>query len=164
MQPPFQLRNSKCCSVSSFHRIFKWLAKALISLRVCAGWSEPLLVAHTTLHEQKFESKLTIIFLPISLNMRFWCSKEPSHWDRSFEYPQCMFWLRSKKNNFSNRHSYLEGWSIIGVQLGRENPNPRGHHSMRKWGLSHFPLNQWSIFFSHTIQFYSSLSKEYISF
>ena len=26
-------------------------AKALISLRVCAGWSEPLLVAHTTLLE-----------------------------------------------------------------------------------------------------------------
>ena len=33
------------------HRIFKRLAKALISLRVCAGWSEPLLVAHTTLLE-----------------------------------------------------------------------------------------------------------------
>ena len=31
------------------HRIFKRLAKALISLRVCAGWSAPLLVAHTTL-------------------------------------------------------------------------------------------------------------------
>ena len=27
------------------------LAKALIRLRVCAGWSEPLLVAHTTLLE-----------------------------------------------------------------------------------------------------------------
>ena len=27
------------------------LEKALISLRVCAGWSEPLLVAHTTLLE-----------------------------------------------------------------------------------------------------------------
>ena len=31
------------------HRIFKRLAKALIRLRVCAGWSEPLLAAHTTL-------------------------------------------------------------------------------------------------------------------
>ena len=31
------------------HGIFKRLAKALNSLRVCAGWSEPLLVAHTTL-------------------------------------------------------------------------------------------------------------------
>ena len=44
----FQLRNSKCCSVT---RIFKQLAKAMISLCVCAGWSEPLLVAHTTLLE-----------------------------------------------------------------------------------------------------------------
>ena len=33
------------------HRIFERQAKALISLRVCAGWSEPLMVAHTTLLE-----------------------------------------------------------------------------------------------------------------
>ena len=33
------------------HRIFKRQAKALIRLRICAGWSEPLLVAHTTLLE-----------------------------------------------------------------------------------------------------------------
>ena len=32
----------------NIHRIFKRLAKALIRLHVCAGWSEPLLVAHTT--------------------------------------------------------------------------------------------------------------------
>ena len=35
-----------------------------------------------------------------SLNMCFGCSKEPSHRDGSFEYPQHMFWLRNKKNNF----------------------------------------------------------------
>ena len=33
------------------HGIFKRLAKALIRLRVCAGCSEALLVAHTTLLE-----------------------------------------------------------------------------------------------------------------
>ena len=32
--------------------------------------------------------------------MCFGCSKEPSHWDGSFEYPQHMFWLRNKKNNY----------------------------------------------------------------
>ena len=31
------------------HRTIKRLAKALIRLRVCAGWSEPLLVADSTL-------------------------------------------------------------------------------------------------------------------
>ena len=31
--------------------------------------------------------------------MCFWCSKEPSHRDGSFEYPQHMFWLRNKTNN-----------------------------------------------------------------
>ena len=33
------------------HRVFKRIANALISLCVCAGSSEPLLVAHTTLLE-----------------------------------------------------------------------------------------------------------------
>ena len=32
--------------------------------------------------------------------MCFGCSKEPSYQDGSFEYPQHMFWLRNKKNNF----------------------------------------------------------------
>ena len=32
--------------------------------------------------------------------MCFGCSKEPSHRDGSFEYPQHMFWLRTKKNDF----------------------------------------------------------------
>ena len=32
--------------------------------------------------------------------MCFGCSKEPSHRDGSFEYPQHMFWFRNKKINF----------------------------------------------------------------
>ena len=47
-----------------------------------------------------FEHKSLIIFLAISLNMCFGCSKEQSHQDGSFEYPQHMFWLRNKKINF----------------------------------------------------------------
>ena len=35
--------------------------------------------------------------------MCFGCSKEPSHRDGSFEYPQHMIWLRNKKNNFQLR-------------------------------------------------------------
>ena len=31
------------------------------------------------------------------------CSKELSHRDGSFVYPQHMFWLRNKKNNFQSR-------------------------------------------------------------
>ena len=44
--------------------------------------------------------KIAIIFLSISLNVCFGCSKEPSHRDGSFEYPQHMYWFRNKKNNF----------------------------------------------------------------
>ena len=52
VQPPVEPRNSKWCLISSLsHVILKRLAKALIRLRVCAGWSEPLLVAHTALLE-----------------------------------------------------------------------------------------------------------------
>ena len=32
--------------------------------------------------------------------MCFGCSKESSHRDGSFEYPQHTFWWRNKKNNF----------------------------------------------------------------
>ena len=42
------LRNSKWCSVSS---LTVRLAMALIRRRICAGWSEPLIVSHTTLLE-----------------------------------------------------------------------------------------------------------------
>ena len=40
--------------------------------------------------------------------MCFGCSKEPSHWEGSFEYPQHMFWLRNKKNNFQ-----ICAWSTL---------------------------------------------------
>ena len=45
------------------------------------------------------ECKIWNIFLSISLNMCYGCSKERSHRDCSFEHPQHMFWLRNKKNN-----------------------------------------------------------------
>ena len=35
--------------------------------------------------------------------MCFGCTKEPSHLDGSFEYPQYMFWMRNKENNFPIR-------------------------------------------------------------
>ena len=38
------------------------------------------------------------IYLPINLNMCFWCSK-----DGSFKYPQHMFWMRNKENSFTIR-------------------------------------------------------------
>ena len=44
-----------------------------------------------------FECKVVNIILPISFNICFGCSKEPSQWDGSFEYSQHMFWLRNKK-------------------------------------------------------------------
>ena len=53
LHPLFKLRGSKMVfsQLLNTHRILKRLAKALIRLRVCAGWSEALLIAHTTLLE-----------------------------------------------------------------------------------------------------------------
>ena len=36
-------------------------------------------------------SEIAFVFLPISVNLCFGCSGEPSHWDRSFEHPQYRF-------------------------------------------------------------------------
>ena len=47
-----------------------------------------------------FSRKIAIIFLSISINMCFGCSKEQSHRESSFEYPQHMFWMRNKNNKF----------------------------------------------------------------
>ena len=40
------------------------------------------------------------IFASNSFNKYFGCSKELSHEDGSFEYPQHMFWLGNEKNIF----------------------------------------------------------------
>ena len=52
----------------SIHRIFKQPAKALIRLRVCVDWSEPLLVAHTTLFEISCHGS-TIFVIIFSFNI-----------------------------------------------------------------------------------------------
>ena len=48
------------------------------------------------LDNQNFQRKIVNIFLPIIFSICFGCSKEPSHQDGSFEYPQHMLWLRNK--------------------------------------------------------------------
>ena len=57
-----------------------------------------------------FQRKIAIIFLSINFNMCFGCLKELSHCDGSFEYPQCMFWLRNKKIVFSQP---LLSWGLL---------------------------------------------------
>ena len=54
-------------------------------------------LVHIGLDKQSFERIIVNFFLPIRFNICFGCSKEPSHYDGSFEYPQHMFWLRNKK-------------------------------------------------------------------
>ena len=72
-----------------------------------------------------FQRKNVNIFLPIILSICFGCSKEPSHWDGSFEHPQHMFWLRNKKIIFCctlltkgmGLTSHQQLWSCLDGQL-----------------------------------------------
>ena len=53
---------------------------------------------------------IIIFFLSISLDIYFGCSKEPSHREGSFEYPQHMVCLRNeKKNNYALLSRGLNG-------------------------------------------------------
>ena len=65
------------------------------------SWSYSLAFLHRFRSTKIFSVKMKNIFLPISFNICFGWSKEPSHWDGSFEYPQHMFWLRNKEIKFS---------------------------------------------------------------
>ena len=68
--------------------------------------------------------------------MCFVCSKELSHKEGSFEYPQHMFWFRNKKNNFQlctliwgagvilfRTQDVMQIWSI---PLNMESKNSKG--------------------------------------
>ena len=47
--------------------------------------------------DNKIKSEFTYLLV---LTYAFGSSKEPSHLDGSFEYPQHMFWMRNKKTIF----------------------------------------------------------------
>ena len=65
-----------------------------------------------------------LIVIPVNFSICFGYSKEPSHWDGSFEYPQHMFWLRNKKNTFFCYTLLIKGlynggkWIKIWCQYG----------------------------------------------
>ena len=73
-------------------------------------WSSSIYLAGS-----KDSCKIVIIFIPINLNICFGCSKEPSYWDGSFEYPQHMFWLRNKEKSF--QYALLSGGLLTGQML-----------------------------------------------
>ena len=55
-----RLRNSKWRQKLNNHRILKRLAKAQTSLRICAGCSEPLLVAHSHCWKSRVKAHLLL--------------------------------------------------------------------------------------------------------
>ena len=72
---------------------------AVADMNGAGAWIPRYCILNTILRKF-YLRKILVIFLPIDLNMCFGCSKEPSHRDGSFKYPQHMFWLRNNENNF----------------------------------------------------------------
>ena len=70
---------------------------------VSSPFAPDRLSRHGTSYAKIIWVKLRFFFSSIILDICFGFSKEPSHRDGSFEYPQHMFWLRNKKNNFQLR-------------------------------------------------------------
>ena len=73
------------------HREFKRLAKALIRLRVCAGWSESLLVAHILFEISRLGSFVAVSFkgatMHVSVGVTSWRNVirivTSRHWDHT---------------------------------------------------------------------------------
>ena len=61
-----------------------------------------------------FEHNIVNIVLPISLSIRFGCSKEPSHGDGSFETPQHIYVLFRNENFFvfGTRDLFFQTWEF----------------------------------------------------
>ena len=87
--------------------------------------------------------------------MCFGCSKEPSHRDNSFEYPQHMFWLINRKYNFQFCTLYHEGKTeikflnlhfILSIIYAIRNLTPTQLITLIKQGYSNF-LNECAIYF-----------------
>ena len=60
------------------------------------------------------QRQIVVVFLSISLNVCFGCSKEPSHSDGSFDYPQHMFCrVRTDLEKYMNLTLVLENsWNL----------------------------------------------------
>ena len=76
--------------------------------------------------------KFAFISLSIHLNMCFGCSKEPSHWDCSFEYPNthniCFCWEIRKTRNVSMGRGCPSYYKIC---INRELSLTKGNNSWR---------------------------------
>ena len=91
------------------HRIFKRQANALISLRVCAGWSESLLVAHTTLLEISCRGSFRSEFLYFTRHKLGWADGSLS---------DCLAILNAYKSWLNKRETGAFKRSGAGGELG----------------------------------------------
>ena len=67
--------------------------------------------------------------------MCFGWSKEPSHWDGSFDYPQHMFWLRNKKIIFKYTHNFPIFQPMLMMRAWLHHLPPLHAFIMKNFGL-----------------------------
>ena len=95
-------RHEKLPSMQQVKRI-QWLLKDHLETRQQLSSLWRIMNYTHSPDKHHFWYKIVNIFISISFNICFGCSKEPSHREGSFEYPQHMFWLK-----FSFMHFYME--------------------------------------------------------
>ena len=66
--------------------------------------------------------------------MCFGCSKEPSHRDGSFEYPQHMFWVRNKEISFPIHTLILRPDVLVSVVIHVSSRRTSSATSSEKFG------------------------------
>ena len=153
VQPTFKLRNSKWWSVNrlTFIEYSSEPAKALISLRVCAGLSEALLVTHTTSLEisccgsyGKCSKILNTYCLPVGLDK--WCRPRSDCFWRSSMIRYSLFVILI--SNFVN--SSPENHHPIWGQKEKSVRNFRTFSLIIKWYSQ--TLKVWTFFYLKTLE------------
>ena len=84
----------------------KRITKALIRLRVCAGWSEPLLVAHTTLLEISYRGSYVCV-----------CKRTVSRRRPYSLNPLCPKFISNKRVFRKIGGSNFRGFTVVTLQL-----------------------------------------------
>ena len=75
------------------HSFFRVECSVFVSDCILHKYSDRYLQVLYVKINNNFEHQIVNIFLSISFYICFGYSKEPSHWDGSFEYQQHMFWM-----------------------------------------------------------------------
>ena len=102
------------CKWLNSHRIFKRQAKALVRLRICAGWSEAMLVTHTTLLEISCHGPHEKWWWYFSYR---WLAKSQARLCIHIVLQELSLWLAKSQARLCKKNVSLGWWNIFFTEL-----------------------------------------------